>query len=936
MRIGPRHFIQAFALVLLGALPPAQADSLKAGLPLGSRVPPGFESMIAGQTQLIELHLLGRKLGLYSGFVTPSSVTFADSQDILEALPLAPQLGAGNRAALLERLRQPLKRNNQLACANKTLSSDGCGYLVSDSLDIIYSEAEGRADLFLKKEWLHNQQAPDAVFVTPTQGTQRAFLQRQSITSATASGYRSVSADASAALGVSENSFLAADYRVLYNASQSQQTSTTLDVGDLYYRYDLNRRYYTQLGRMSQRNLSEPAGGSFGFRSLPVGRMHGVRVGTTRAYLNNKAGGRTTPVTVQLIRPARIDAYRGAQLLGTAYFNAGIHNLDTAGFPPGSYMVSLRIIEDGRYVREEQVSFSRLDTGAGKPGDVQWFMQAGQLERSYGNSAGGTAVLGGLGLILSDRSSLTMGLVHQDQAAYAEVRLDHQYPVEQGVLATSATLFGGSDGSQSNSQEIYWSGPFMASLYRTSSRAPARNSAGKNNGGMSDSSSLTASLSKSIAKWTVTGAYSRLSSGASYAAQLLAESGYGSSYSSGSSGTMADTNANPSSMQPWNQHSRTSGVQLSLNRVFKVSDVDVNASLNVYQRRADGAADRGAFLAFTFSHAAPSRNNRVDFDVNTSAGLSMAKMSSGSSSRLNASRTYTRSGATHQEFGANIDIATGESLDLNAYARMQGKLGDAYASASDHYAVSGNTHAPGFSGTYSSTVAVTSSGVMLGGDTGGSEPMAGILVSARGGDNETDQALARVRGYSGIDYRLGAGDSILLPTAAMHAVTTEVSDPDARHAGGIASVKSGAGVRDWFVLPGHIGVHEVSAIVTYTYLGQLSVHGNRPLANGTILDAIVPDLNEDGSFVSDFHFKPRILNVLKDHQLYQCSLPEPAQGDSSVHNVGSVECAAGAVNKLPKPLLSDQRVLRLLSEQGVTGAPDPNGMARLTAPEHAS
>lgn len=934
MRIRLPLSIQALALVLLGLAQQAQADSLKVDLPRTGSVPPGFESMIAGQTQLIELHLLGRKLGLYSGFVTPDSVTFADPQDIVEALPLAP-LSEQDRANLLERLRLPLKRNNQLACSNQILSSDGCGYLSSDALDIIYSEAEGRADLFLKNAWLNHQQSTNAVLVTPTQGTERAFLQRQSMTAATSSGYRSIAADASAALGVSDNSFFATDYRILYNASQygqSQRQQTNLDVGDLYYRYDLERRYYTQFGRISARNLSEPSGGSFGFRSLPIGRMHGVRVGTTRAYLNNKAGARRTPVMVQLTRPARVDAYRGAQLLSTAYFNAGMHSVDTAGFPPGSYMVSLRIIEDGRYVRSEQQPFSRVDSGAGKPGDVQWFMQAGKRDETDGSAARGMAVLGGVGMALTERSSLTVGLAHQNKAAYGEVRLDHQYPTDQGVLSTSATLFGGTDGSRSNAQEIYWSGPFMASIYRTSSRTNARTSSpiatrsANNHSGVANAESLTASLSKSIARWTVTGAYTRINSDTSYAAQLLADSGYGSERPMNLAPNMLPA-------RQWRQRSQTTGMQLSLNRVFNIAGLDVNTSLSLYQRRTDGASDRGAFLSFTFAHAAPSRNNRIDFDANTSAGVSMEKMASGSAARLNGSQTFTRNGTMHQEFGVNIDVAAKESLDLNLYARLQGKLGDAYASVAHHYDVASNHHTPSFSGTYSSTVAVTRSGVMLGGDTGGTAPMAGILVSARGDDNASDQALARVRGYSGIDYRLNAGDHILLPAAAFHAVTTEVSDPDARHGGGIASVKSGAGVRDWFVLPGHIGVHEVSSIVTYTYLGQLHIAsntddaGNRQLAGGTILDAIVPDINDDGSFVSDFHFTPSVLNVLKGRQLYQCHLPQTEPSESSVRNVGSIECAPALVGSLPKPLLSDQRVLRLLSKNGVAGAPDVNGIA---------
>ena len=923
------RFLLISALLASGSLAQAQAQSQeqaqtpKPDLQLASRIPPGFESIIAGQTQLIELHLLGRKLGLYSGFVTPDSVTFSDPQDILAMLPLAPQLSGQDRAVLLERLRQPLKRNNQLSCSHQKLSSDGCGYLVSDALDIIYSEDEGRADLFLKTEWLSTQSSTDAALLSPTAGSQRALLQRQSINAATTSGYRSVAADAAAVMGVSDNSFIAADYRLLYNASEPGQlpqgvdSRSTVDLGDLYYRYDIERRYYTQFGRMSQRNLSEPSGGSFGFRSLPIGRMLGVRFGTTRAYQNNQGSSRRTPITVQLIRPARIDAYRGNQLLGTAYFNAGIHNMDTSSFPPGSYVVSLRIIEDGRLVRSEQLPFSRLDAGAGNPGEVQWFLQAGQREQLDAYSSRGTALLGGISSALTERTSVTLGLAHQQQNAYAELRLDHQFPAADGVLNTSVTLAGGSDGSWSNAQEIYWSGLFTASIYRNSARVPRSNSQATSGDGSLDSvgrnDTLTASLAKSFDAWTVSAAYTRLNSETSYAAQLLAESGFGSALEPAAA-------ANTLPAQQWQQRSQSSGILLALNRAFKLGRVDVNSTLSLYQRRSDGRADHGAFVSFTFSQSAPSRNNRIDFDVSSSAGISMEKNATGTATRLSGTQSITRNGALHEEYGASVDVVSRESLDLSLYSRLQGKLGDVYANLSDHVDAATHRHTPSFSASYSSTIGVTDKGLLLGGDLGSSTHLAAILVSAKGGDEDSDQALARVRGYSGADYRLSAGDSILLPTVAFQAVTTEVSDPDARHAGGIASVKSGAGVRDWFVLPGHIGVHEVNAIVTYTYLGQLLVQGSadtEQLAGGTILDAVVPDINQDGSFVSDFHFKPSVLNVLKDRQLYQCQLPAVASGDGALRNVGSVACTPSRISSLPKPLLSDQRVLRLLNAQGL-------------------
>lgn len=66
-----------------------------------------------------------------------------------------------------------------------------------------------------------------------------------------------------------------------------------------------------------------------------------------------------TPVMVQVTRNARIDIYRGSELLGSQFLTPGMHTLDTHSLPPGSYPLALRVYEDGILRRTETQPFSK-------------------------------------------------------------------------------------------------------------------------------------------------------------------------------------------------------------------------------------------------------------------------------------------------------------------------------------------------------------------------------------------------------------------------------------------------------------------------------------------------------------------------------------------------------------------------------------------------
>lgn len=77
--------------------------------------PPGFESLLEGQTEQIEVLLPGHSLGLFPVVVKPDTVQFMSPLMVLESSGLAA-LPAAERQKALAALSRPLLRNSNLVC----------------------------------------------------------------------------------------------------------------------------------------------------------------------------------------------------------------------------------------------------------------------------------------------------------------------------------------------------------------------------------------------------------------------------------------------------------------------------------------------------------------------------------------------------------------------------------------------------------------------------------------------------------------------------------------------------------------------------------------------------------------------------------------------------------------------------------------------------
>ncbi|HHL4464018.1 TPA: CfaE/CblD family pilus tip adhesin [Escherichia coli] len=259
------------ALLILASLSPAEATLTK--------IPAGFEVIAQGQQEYIEVYFSGKSLGKYYAMVNLDTVTFLDPASLYNKLEL--DVDDQKIAHIVkEKLSQPLARHGELACGYVRTDS-GCGFLNTDTLEIIYNDEESSATLFINPQW---NSAFDAksLYLNPDKNTVNAFIHQQDINVLAQDDYQSLSIQGNGALGITENSYIGAHWN--FNGYDADDVSdSNADVSDLYYRYDFLRRYYVQAGRMDNRTLFNAQGGNFTFNFLPLGAIDGMRNGSNYA-----------------------------------------------------------------------------------------------------------------------------------------------------------------------------------------------------------------------------------------------------------------------------------------------------------------------------------------------------------------------------------------------------------------------------------------------------------------------------------------------------------------------------------------------------------------------------------------------------------------------------------------------------------------------------
>lgn len=878
----------AFALALSSALHDAGAR----------RVPPGFEDLVHGRIEHLEVRLFEHSAGLSPVRVTLDTVQLEDARGVLQALDLPAEA----QAALLPALSAPLPRNSHLACRHGS-KGRGCGYLDPPddpaAVRVIHDEGEGALRLFLARQWLPRRSHGERLHAVSPEA-RNALLHQQTISVSGGRGYQALTAQGSGALGLSSTSHMAAEWHFNQQRHGPHAAYRRFELDSAYVRHDLDRAHYLQAGRMDRRNLSSPLGGTFGFSLLPLERFDGIRAGSSLAYLNAETAVVSTALTVLLARDSRVDAFDGERLLQTFYLPAGIQELDTRSFPPGNYTVTLRIHEDGIQVRTEEAPFQK--GGDPTEGQTQWFVQGGRpTARGDGGAAHPAVAMAGIRFPLGRHVAVGAGLADVSGARHVELRVDLRGNVALQELRAGFSVLHGSDGSRGMQHRVSYRRGASWNLYEQRLRAancsvPYVSAAGR---GCTDSLSASMALP--------------LGPGSLYIAHTRRQT-----WRAGVTDGPLAAGIDPALPPPpypvplTRPLLRERAWQASYSHTRRWGMFTLAARIGIWQQRSDALArvgdDRGLQLGLSLARlqrrgsAVLQRRHQLDVrqsqderpQVGHGVGQTLRRDQDDRFSELSADLRGDNAGRRSASVGAQLQHRLGQGGVVVGHHAQGGSGGMTY------------------SATHSTAFAVGAQGLYWGPGHGAEAGLAVAVDAAEDLDLSGVAAELQVGGYR--RQRLRLGERRLLPLMAYQAHHAELQDASAPDSPVAVRVGSATGARPVFLSPGRVIALPVPVEVTYTYIGSAQDIAGVPLQDARILNAPVPATDASGGFVADFSRLESVLYLLHENRLLHCPL-QVRERRQVLRLVGAVRCGDLPVAQLPAHVRQQMHVRRLLEER---------------------
>lgn len=854
-------------------------------------VPEEFRTLWTEQDEMVEVYFYGTSLGVFHIRSTPDNIRFYDPQKIIDRINVKPTF----REDVLRFLSVPLPRNGNLSCPDGNPSNEsGCGFIRTDKLSVIFDENNGILNLFIKNDFLSDSIKTNDIFWTPT-ATENAFIHSQSLNISDNRTYQSLFASGLGALGVTSNSYLIADWQFSYlrnkNKQNGDQGTRNTHIRDIYYRYDIARRYYVQTGRMDATDLFRNSGGDFNFSLLPVPSVDGVRIGTTQSYLRPSKNSTSTPVTVLLNRFSRIEVYRNNQLIGTFYLDSGIRQLDTQTFPDGSYTLDLRFFEEDRLVRTEMLPFSKWN---GLAGSSLWnfFLQGGKITTYSANNADmekkETSVLTGVRLPLGRGSVFQQGLSFLSDKKYAESRLDWGTAVWDGSFNLSVAGLWGSDNVTGNSESISYNDGFSLSFYHqqrkgtdvSGDRSDYLNWMGNNE-------TYNTFFSFPLLLWQTSLGYN-----------------YTTNNSKGYLYCYYDCDNYTPSWQMYRGKSRT--WQINTSRSFLWDNWSVMPSLGIYYSRQDSGimnrADRGGYFTLTMT-----RNDNISdlTQRNISTGYTLNHTRSGGSRNdvYIDSQWVRNTELLYQELETRVNGG-----NENYGGMIRGRINNRFGDLNGSFSISKNKSFSSDSSVtllYNSSLALNRQGITWGGNASGINNLAGNIITVEAEPHGAP--LVQIGG--GQTVGLDGGQRSLVPVTAL--TETEITLNEVA-TGDVNVNLSQLQNSKQFIVPGHVYSRTVSAQTTWTYIGRALDPQRKPLGNAVILNSGAVRLDDDGGFSFEHDRKDSFIYLLKDKTIYTCQVKAERRKDALML-LGTVICEKSSEDHLPQHITQQTRVQDLLA-----------------------
>ena len=857
-------------------------------------IPSGFEELAKTQRLWTEVSLYGDSLGLFETDINLETVTFVAPEKVVAAIQRQFSDDPTLIATVNTALSAPLARNGHLACSSNG-SADGCDYIDTRSAAVIYDENNARINLFLDKAFLPKPQT-ESQWYQPTPNAENALIHQQNINFVADENYQSATVQGNGALAVTQNGYLNLDWTWLGQRSRHRQQQE-LTINNAWFRQDLWREYYLQAGEMDTRDLFSNAGGNINLSQLPLGKIRGLRAGSTRAWINTIQQSQGTPVTVLLSHDARIDARRGNQLLASFYLNAGAQKLDTRSFPDGSYTLTLSIYENNRLTRTEQVPFTR--TGITPFDRVEWFMQAGRTDNDNADEKSAAVAQAGARVPITSTLALTSGATTTRDHQFLETAIDWSHgfstgPID-GVLSTRFSALHGSKGERGNIQQVGYNDGFSLSFYR-------------------NALSVSDCDTRSTGFDAVSGCYRSLSVMFSVpVGSWYASLGYSDNRNEGryvSRRELPHDDDRHEQGLPWDDvymtRSRSQAWQAGLSNAFSTRGLNINSSFNLFMRndRSRDGRDKGGYLSFSVSLA---HNRQGDASSYTSlAATWQHQQHEKNQMSYSVAHNWYGDARGENEYGLNASGIDSDSLNLSAYTRQGGRYGNGSLTVSDAWDRQDHRHTLSSSGNYSSTLALSRSGLWLG-RWGDGRPASAIAVNVANPEDSSDSLVA-VSLDNGGSADIPGNTRALFALPGYQQTTLTINESlDVSH-GASSEITQGSGSRTVFMVPGKMLKREVQTTARYTWLGQLTDGQQTPFIGGVPLNVNGWSDLGNGGFSAQSDALLRSLYLVKQHQFYECALNVKSMRDV-VRYVGAVTCQELTFSALPETVQQQAQLM---------------------------
>lgn len=849
-------------------------------------IPKGFESLTLGHKSYLNVEFQGKSEGVYPVFVTAETVKLLEPQVIFHKLMSEHTLASIDiKDKLLSRLSTVLPRHDEVY-----------RYISGDDVGAIYNEQEQSIRLIINPAWIDGS-VNDSFYLPSSNHVSSAFISQQSLSFSHNNDSESLGASGHLAQGLGNNSYLWGGWTLNQNDYNGSNSSSQFSVDNLFLRHDLNRKMYMQGGRMDITNLNSQLGGNFALSLLPLSNIDGIRVGSTNAYVKNSLSTiATTPLTVILTESARIDIYKGNRLLGVRYANAGVHNLNTKGFPAGSYSVTLKIYQNGQFIRQEYQHFK--STGSNDLNgyqSFQWFAQLGKNSNSTSGTAYDIAqrqhnpiLASGVKVNVTPYINWTGAIMSDDSSLLSENDAQWTIPSTLGLFSFDISLLTRSTQLVADSQQINWSNDSISAyLYRNHTRCSTDKE-------KSCRSNYSANVTGSILGWTTTLGYTY------YQSSFYQFAPY-SMNNRNVIGKVHDEMSIDSTQYGHPVSNYASNSMLSITKSFNYQGWNILPRIGAFLNSNDNGDNKGIFLSLSLNHSLS-----VSSALRSNTTLAM-EHSHDNNISLNQHWDWQ-----NQDYRA-IDMAISHSSYYNnamLAGQWNGNWGDGGLAV--YHTLSSDTTTTALSGHYDSTFAISPSGLTWGMKGGNQSRLSGVIIETSQHDNQSIKGpVAKIMSsINNTPSYLDDGNRVFLPLNDYSVNKFDIENAALK--GTNSNITQGYGRHELFLLPGHIAMNRIKANVTFIYVGQLLLAGKNHLNGGHILNADVPDVNEDGSFVAQFNYAPKHMYIYKTNQLYTCPI-KYKQGFNNIRQIGTVNCQSIKLIDLPLLMRKSDRVIQLIA-----------------------